>query len=82
MQAGILSPDDAEVRSVELAILADPALTERQKQSMLEVYQAFRSVTGVAGGSSLDARGGDGPLPGTSQTQAVDADLEHPSEGM
>jgi transcriptional regulator with XRE-family HTH domain len=45
VQAGILSPDDDQVRSVELAILGDPLLTERQKQALLEVYQSFRAVT-------------------------------------
>jgi hypothetical protein len=29
---------------VELAILGDPVLTERQKQSLLDVYQSFRAV--------------------------------------
>jgi transcriptional regulator with XRE-family HTH domain len=45
VQAGILHPDEGHVRSVELAILADPVLTERQKQSLLDVYQSFRAVT-------------------------------------
>jgi transcriptional regulator with XRE-family HTH domain len=45
VQAGILNPDEGHVRSVELAILADPVLTERQKQSLLDVYQSFRAVT-------------------------------------
>ena len=44
VQAGILSADDGQVRSVELAILGDPVLSERQKQSLLDVYQSFRSV--------------------------------------
>jgi transcriptional regulator with XRE-family HTH domain len=46
VQAGILNPDDDQVRSVELAILGDPMLTERQKQALLEVYEAFRAVSG------------------------------------
>jgi transcriptional regulator with XRE-family HTH domain len=45
VQAGILSPDDDQVRSVELAILGDPMLSERQKQALLEVYESFRAVT-------------------------------------
>jgi hypothetical protein len=45
VQAGILNPDDGQVRSVELAILGDPVLTERQKQALLDVYQSFRTVT-------------------------------------
>ena len=44
VQAGILNPDDGQVRSVELAILGDPVLSERQKQSLLDVYQSFRVV--------------------------------------
>src|SRR6478672_3787831 len=46
VQAGILSQDDVEVRSVELAILADTALTERQKQSLVEIYRSFRGANG------------------------------------
>ena len=44
VRAGILDPQDGEVRSVELAILADTGLTERQKQSLLDVYQSFRAA--------------------------------------
>src|SRR6201747_2637471 len=44
VRAGILSLDDSEVRSVELAVLADTGLTERQKQALLDVYQSFRAA--------------------------------------
>jgi transcriptional regulator with XRE-family HTH domain len=44
VRAGILSLEDSDVRSVELAILADTLLTERQKQSLLDVYQSFRAA--------------------------------------
>ncbi|GAC1533328.1 MAG: hypothetical protein NVS3B1_27640 [Marmoricola sp.] len=37
VHAGILNPEEGQVRSVELAILADPALTERQKNTLLDV---------------------------------------------
>ncbi len=47
VRAGILDPNDAEVRSVELAVLADPGLTERQKQSLLDVYMSFRASNGT-----------------------------------
>ena len=50
VRAGILDPDDGEVRSVELAILADTGLTERQKQSLLDVYASFRSANQHTGG--------------------------------
>lgn len=43
VRAGILDPDEDGVRSVELAILADTALSERQKQSLLDVYKSFRA---------------------------------------
>jgi len=44
VRAGFLNPADSEARSVELAILADSGLTERQKQSLLDVYQSFRTA--------------------------------------
>ncbi len=39
-QAGVRSPDDRPSEVVE-AIRADPNLTARQRQALLEVYQAF-----------------------------------------
>ena len=44
VQAGIYSPDEAEVRSVERSILADGGLTDRQKQALIDVYTAFRAT--------------------------------------
>lgn len=44
VQAGILNPEDSEVRSVELSINADSGLTDRQKQSLIDVYRSFRSA--------------------------------------
>jgi transcriptional regulator with XRE-family HTH domain len=44
VRAGILNLDDSEVRSVELSVLADTGLTERQKQSLLDVYKSFRAA--------------------------------------
>jgi len=51
VRAGILDPDNGEARSVELAILADTGLTERQKQSLLDVYSSFRSANQQTGGT-------------------------------
>ena len=44
VQAGILEdrPADTGVRS---AVLADPGLSERQKQILLEIYESFRTET-------------------------------------
>jgi transcriptional regulator with XRE-family HTH domain len=44
IQAGILSPEDHEIRSVEVAIIGDPGLTDRQKQSLVEIYRSFRAA--------------------------------------
>jgi transcriptional regulator with XRE-family HTH domain len=41
LRAGIVSPDGGIGGSVELAVLGDPALTERQKQTLLDVYASF-----------------------------------------
>jgi transcriptional regulator with XRE-family HTH domain len=49
IRAGILSPEDLQAgseRSVELAVLADSGLTERQKQSLLDVYASFLALNG------------------------------------
>jgi transcriptional regulator with XRE-family HTH domain len=44
LRAGIVSPDDGMGGSVELAVLGDPALTERQKQTLLDVYASFLAL--------------------------------------
>jgi len=43
VRAGILDPDEDGTRSVELAVLADPDLTERQKSVLIDIYSSFRS---------------------------------------
>lgn len=48
LQAGIVSPDDGVSGSVEMAILGDTGITERQKQSLLDVYQAFVATSATA----------------------------------
>jgi transcriptional regulator with XRE-family HTH domain len=60
VQAGILQPDDGQVRSVELAVLADPVLTARQKQALLAVYQSFRAESAAA--ESEPAGSNDAPV--------------------
>ncbi len=44
VRAGIVSPDEGLGGSVELAVLADPALSERQKQTLLDVYASFMAL--------------------------------------
>lgn len=47
VRAGIISPDDGVGGSVELAVLNDTGLTERQKQSLLDVYSSFLALNGA-----------------------------------
>ena len=49
IRAGIVSPDDGVGGSVELAILGDAGLTERQKQSLLDVYASFLALNAAEG---------------------------------
>ena len=42
VRAGILDPDGRGNETVQSAVLADPDLTERQKQVLLEIYATFR----------------------------------------
>jgi transcriptional regulator with XRE-family HTH domain len=44
VRAGIISPEDGVGGSVELAVLGDTGLTERQKQSLLDVYSSFLAI--------------------------------------
>ena len=49
VRAGIFSLDEAEVRAVEVSVLADTGLTDRQKQALLDVYTSFRAVNTYEG---------------------------------
>ena len=52
MRAGIL--EERPASAVTDAVLADPTLTERQKQVLIDVYQSFRRENGqpsVPGGA-------------------------------
>ena len=44
IRAGIVAPDEGIGGSVELAVLSDQALTERQKQTLLDVYASFLAL--------------------------------------
>ena len=54
LRAGIISPEDGVGGSVELAVLNDTGLTERQKQSLLDVYSSFLALNSAAGERSGD----------------------------
>ena len=42
VRAGILEERDEQQVTIEAAILADPALSERQKRVLLDIYESFR----------------------------------------
>lgn len=41
VRAGILDPEDHRSTTVEMAVLADPGLTERQRHVLVEIYSSF-----------------------------------------
>jgi transcriptional regulator with XRE-family HTH domain len=49
LRAGLVSPDAGLGGSVELAVLGDPTLSERQKQTLLDVYASFLALNGGPG---------------------------------
>jgi transcriptional regulator with XRE-family HTH domain len=59
VRAGIL--EDSPVPDVASAILADPLITERQKQALVQIYEAFRDET---------SRAVAPPVPATTRTKA------------
>jgi transcriptional regulator with XRE-family HTH domain len=82
VQAGILNLEDQEVRAVELAILGDPGLGERQKQALLEVYESFRAVHALHGEQDQhDKQPLDDEAPAPTHVQVGDPDPATPTEG-
>ena len=53
VRAGIVSPDEGVGGSVELAVLGDSALSERQKQTLLDVYASFMALNAHPGTQTL-----------------------------
>ena len=41
VRAGILDPEDHRSTTVEMAVLTDPGLTERQKHVLIEIHTSF-----------------------------------------
>jgi transcriptional regulator with XRE-family HTH domain len=46
VRAGILDPSPEGAQPVEVAVLGDAALTERQKSVLLDIYRSFRRENG------------------------------------
>jgi transcriptional regulator with XRE-family HTH domain len=56
VQAGILEDRQAD-SGVRTALLADPELTERQKQVLIEIYESFRRENGITADGAADNAG-------------------------
>ncbi len=54
IRAGIVSPTDGAAGTVELAVLNDAGLSERQKQTLLDVYASFISLNDGLNDASAD----------------------------
>ncbi|VXB66896.1 helix-turn-helix domain-containing protein [Nocardioides sp. AX2bis] len=59
-RAGIVGLDDSTGVTVENAVLNDPLLTERQKQSLLDVYSSFLALNAQAELEPHDSQPGAG----------------------
>ena len=81
VQAGILSPEQTEERSVELAIRADPGLTERQKDALVDIYRSLRAANGVLQDSSEAAAPPSSDVPGSSAASTYDSEHDNSVEG-
>lgn len=78
IRAGILSPDDGVGGSVELAILGDTGLTERQKQSLLDVYASFLALNAADAADDVAAAGAETDVDGNASiTTEIDPDSDH-----
>ena len=74
VQAGILEdrPADSGVRS---ALLADPQLSERQKQVLIEIYESFRRENAAAADQNDADADADGPAELTVGSPGAEAEV-------
>ena len=61
VRAGILDPEEHPSTTVELAVLADPGISERQKRVLIDVYTSFVKENEKATGPSEGEPGPAGP---------------------
>ena len=80
VQAGILEDRQAD-SGVRSALLAEPELSERQKQVLLEIYESFRRENAAAAGAAAaaaaaaaDAEAADGAQPSAAAWSVATAD--------
>jgi transcriptional regulator with XRE-family HTH domain len=74
VQAGILEDRESD-SGVRTAVLADPGLSERQKQVLLEIYESFRREMAASEAEAAEAEGTeDGTWPDDLAAAAAMAD--------
>ena len=69
VRAGILDPTDHPATTVEMAVLADPLISERQKRVLIDVYTSFVAETGLAEARPAPAGQPESSQNHTSQTE-------------
>ncbi|WP_425247470.1 helix-turn-helix domain-containing protein [Streptomyces sp. NEAU-NA10] len=79
VRAGILDAErDGEERrrdgATRAVILADPTLTEAQKQALLQIYESFRKENGFAAGDGAKDAQDDAAEAGSRTAGGADAD--------
>ncbi|GLX19018.1 MULTISPECIES: helix-turn-helix domain-containing protein [Streptomyces] len=70
VQAGILDERDRDEVETRAVILSDPSINERQKQVLLQIYDAFRKenaleADGAPGEDAAGSAGDDAAMPPT-----------------
>lgn len=81
VQAGILDEVEEGDREVRTAIMVDPAISDRQKRVLIEIYEAFRKENahdGAVPESTVTAEGAENGKDGRSETDHPDP--EDPEE--
>ncbi|CAL9484371.1 helix-turn-helix domain-containing protein [Streptomyces pilosus] len=74
VRAGILDAErDRDEVETRAALLADPTLTERQKQVLLQIYESFRKENGFGGAEDGEATEDIGTAEAAGVSEAVDA---------
>ncbi|MFT4164747.1 MAG: helix-turn-helix transcriptional regulator [Microlunatus sp.] len=81
VKAGILDPEDHPTTTVETAVLADTAITERQKRVLIDVYQSFVKENEKDGVVTHTDDGPDEPQPATGDPTSSGTTNDIPHEG-
>ena len=80
VRAGILDEKEREELETRAVILADPSISERQKQVLLQIYDSFRKENAAEAAEAAGAGGAAGAAADAADSAAEPApDAESPS---